>query len=300
MSENELTYTLSNGIKVPRIGMGTWPLRGENLEYLISKAIELGYRMFDTADNYFNEEFVGNVIVKHSKRDELFIVTKLSDEKKMGFPYSSIGKYFYKTSPFMQTHSAKETVNLIFENSIKKLKTDYVDCLIMHWPYPDYFLEIYSAMEDLLKEGKVRSIGVSNCRERHLELLRKNGLTKPHIHQLSLSPLNTKVSLVEYCKRENIRLVCYAPLMCARNKLFCDASISNKIAQKYGIGLSRLLLLWNMKQGFIPIPKSTHVERLKENFETLALDMNMDDVFSLSNLNCDYQYLPESVYCPGM
>lgn len=300
MSNMEKKYTLSNGVDVPCIGMGTWPLRGENLEYLMSSAINLGYRMFDTADNYFNEEFVGNVIAKYHKRDELFIVTKISDEKKMGFPYSSIGKYFYKTSPFMKTHSAKETVNLIFENSLKKLKTDYVDCLIMHWPYPDYFLDIYNAMEDLLKEGKARSIGVSNCRVRHLELLKKNGLTKPHIHQLSLSPLDTKVSVVEYCKNENIRLVCYAPLMCAKNSLFCEAPIAKSIAQEYGISLSQLLLLWNMKQGYIPIPKSTRVERLKENLDAVSLDIKTDDVMSLSSLNCDFQYLPESVFCPGL
>lgn len=300
MSDMIKKYTLSNGVDIPCIGMGTWPLRGEKLEYLMSNAIELGYQMFDTADNYFNEEFVGNVIAKYHRRNELFIVTKLSDEKKMGFPFSSIGKYFYKTSPFMRTHSAKDAVNLIFENSLKKLKTDYVDCLIMHWPYPDYFLEIYSAMEELLKEGKVRSIGVSNCRERHLELLKKNGLVKPHVHQLSLSPLDTKASLVEYCKKENIRCVCYAPLMSAKNKLFYEAPISNKIAQKYGVNLSRLLLLWNLKQGFIPIPKSTHVERLKENLDTVSLDIKMEDVVALSSMNCNFQYLPESVYCPGV
>lgn len=294
-------FILYNGVKIPAIGMGTWPLRGDNLEYLMAQAIDLGYRMFDTADNYFNEEFVGNVASK-TKREDLFIVTKLSDEKKMGFPFSSIGKYFYKNSPYMKEHSAKETVNVIFENSLKKLKTDYVDLLIMHWPYPDYFLEIWSAMEELVKAGKVRAIGVSNCRERHFELLKRNGLSKPMVHQVSISPLDTKNDLFNYCDSNEIRQICYAPLMCVRNSKFADSSIAKQLAKKYGIGLSGLILLWNKSQGLIPIPKSTKTERLKENFDIVMSDVKMSaaDIEALSSLNINLQYLPESCYCPGL
>lgn len=295
----ENNYILNNGIEIPSIGMGTWPLRGANLEYLLEQAIDIGYRLFDTADNYFNEEFVGNVIEKRSKRDDLFVVTKLSDEKKLDFPFSSIGKYFYKNSPYMKSHSAKECVNMIFNNSLRKLKTDYVDCLIMHWPYPDYFLEIWSAMEDLLKEGKVRSIGVSNCRERHFELLKKNGLSKPMVHQVSISPLDTKASLTSYCNKENIQMICYAPLMMAKNKNLSESEITKKLCEKYDISLSKLLLLWNRSQGFIPIPKSSRIERLKENFEINKI-LSKDEIEALSSLNQDLQYLPESVFCPGM
>ena len=294
-------FALYNGVKIPPVGMGTWPLRGDNLEYLMAQAIDLGYRMFDTADNYFNEEFVGNVVSK-IKREDLFIVTKLSDEKKIGFPFSSIGKYFYKNSSYMKEHTAKETVNVIFENSLKKLKTDYVDLLIMHWPYPDYFLEIWSAMENLVKDGKVRAIGISNCRERHFELLKKNGLSKPMVHQVSISPLDTKKELFNYCNSNDICQICYAPLMCARNSKFAESSIAKQLANKYGVGLSGLILLWNKSQGLIPIPKSTKTERLKENFDIVMNDFKMDaaDIEALSSLNINMQYLPESCYCPGL
>lgn len=294
-------YKLYNGVEIPIIGMGTWPLAGENLERLMKEALSIGYRMFDTADNYFNEDAIGNILSKNSSiRDEIFIMTKISDEKQMNFPWSSIGKYFYKTSPYMQSHSAKEVVNMLVNNSLEKLRTDYIDCLIIHWPYPDYFFEIWEAMVELYKEGKLRSIGVSNCRKRHLELLKQNFSVLPMVNQICISPLDTKRSLVEYCKKENIQLVCYAPLMQIRNKLLSESEIMKNLLHKYRVDPGSLLLMWNKAQSIVPIPKSAHVKRLKANFDFNSVSMTSEDVELLCSLNEDLQYLPESLYCPGI
>lgn len=295
------TYKLYNGVEIPTIGMGTWPLAGENLERLMKEALSIGYRMFDTADNYFNEDAIGNVLNRNNSiRDEIFIMTKISDEKKINFPWSSIGKYFYKTSPYMQSHTAKEVVNMLVNNSLRKLKTDYIDCLVIHWPYPDYFLDIWEAMIELYKEGKLRSIGVSNCRERHLNMLKQNFSVLPMVNQICISPLDTKRTLVEYCKRENIRLVCYAPLMQLRNSRLVESEIIKKLLHKYRVDLGRLLLIWNKAQSIVPIPKSAHVERLKTNFDFNSVSMTLEDAELLYSLNEDLQYLPESLYCPGI
>ena len=295
------TYKLYNGVEMPIIGMGTWPLAGENLERLMKEALSIGYRMFDTADNYFNEDAIGNVLNKNSSiRNEIFIMTKISDEKKMNFPWSSIGKYFYKTSPYMKAHSAKDVVNMLVNNSLRKLKTDYVDCLIIHWPYPDYFLDIWEAMIGLYKEGKLCSIGVSNCRERHLEMLKQNFSVLPMVNQICISPLDTKRALVEYCRKENIQLVCYAPLMQIKNRLLVESEIMKTLLHKYRVDLGHILLMWNKAQGIVPIPKSAHVERLKANFNFNSVSMISEDVELLYSLNEDMQYLPESIYCPGI
>lgn len=295
------TYKLSNGVEIPIIGMGTWPLAGENLERLMKEALSIGYRMFDTADNYFNEDAIGNVLNKNNgMRNEIFIMTKISDEKKMNFPWSSIGKYFYKTSPYMQAHSAKEVVNMLVDNSLRKLNTDYIDCLIIHWPYPDYFLDIWESMIGLYKEGKLRSIGVSNCRERHLEMLKQNFSILPMVNQICISPLDTKRTLVEYCRKESIQLVCYAPLMQIKNKLLVESEIMKNLSHKYHVDPGHILLMWNRAQNIAPIPKSARVERLKANFDFNSALMRAEDVELLCSLNEDMQYLPESLYCPGI
>lgn len=295
------TYKLCNGIEIPIIGMGTWPLAGENLERLMKEALSIGYRMFDTADNYFNEDAIGNVLHRNGgMRDEIFILTKISDEKKRGFSWSSVGKYFYKTSPYMQSHTAKEVVHMLVETSLRKLKTDYIDCLIIHWPYPDYFLEIWEAMIGLYREGKLRAIGVSNCRERHLEMLKQNFTVLPMVNQISISPLDTKRALVEHCKKENIQLVCYAPLMQIKNSMLAESEIMKNLSHKYRVDQGRLLLMWNKAQHIIPIPKSSHVERLKANFDFASVSMTSEDVELICSLNEDMQYLPESLFCPGI
>lgn len=294
-------YELSNDITIPTIGMGTWPLKGDILKSAMKSAIEVGYRLFDTADNYGNESEIGEILSeKIIAREDIFIVTKISDEKNNISPWSSIGKYFYKTSPYMQSHTAKEVVEMLVDNSLKKLRTDYIDCLIMHWPYPDYLLEIWDSMCDLYKNGKLRSIGVSNCRERHLEKIIQNSSITPMVNQISISPLDTRMSLQEYCKNHRIQLMCYAPIMMRTNKLIQQSDIIKSVLKKHNISIEQLLLAWNIKQNIIPIPKSSSKERQQNNFNAVNINLTDEEIHLISTLNKDMQYLPESKFCPGL
>ena len=264
-------------------------------------ALELGYRLFDTADNYDNETEVGEVISKTIiPRDKLFIITKISDEKQEGCLSSSIGKYFFKTSSYMKSHTAKEVVNNLVNQSLINLKTDYIDCLIMHWPYPDYFLDIWEAMCDVQAAGKARTIGVSNCRERHIEKIRNNCSILPTINQICISPLDTKTSVVEYCKNRGIQLMCYAPLCWRSHKKLTESPVVKEILEKYKINMEKMLLLWNTNKGIIPIPKSSSGSRLRENLNSFDIKFLPEEMTAISNLNMDLQYLPESLYCPGL
>jgi len=217
---------IRNEFYIPPVGFGTWPLKGSELESCMETAVSVGYRLFDTADNYGNEDSIGNVIAKNPQlRKELFIMTKISDEKSANNRWSSTGKYFYKNSPYMQVHSCREVVDMIVEKSLRNLKTDYIDCLVMHWPYPDYMLEIWEEMIRLQERGVLRFIGVSNFRERHLEKIKQNFSVYPIVNQICVSPLDTKKSLIDYCQSEEIQVLCYAPLQTIRNVEYVQDSL---------------------------------------------------------------------------
>lgn len=286
---------------IPKIGFGTWPLKGRIMEEVMKKAIDVGYRMFDTADNYGNEDTIGNVIAQgYIKREELKIVTKISDEKSLDNRWSSVGKYFYKTSPYMQQHSCKEVVNMLVENSLRKLRTDYIDCLIIHWPYPDYLLEIWETMMSLQKDGKLLSIGVSNCQIRHLEKIYKAFGVYPSVNQVSISPVNTKSDLIEYCNKNGITAMCYAPLQQAQAVERKNPELLKELCEKYSKSIQELLLMWNCTQNIIPIPKSTNKERMKANFAVQDIKLSDEDLAKLNSLDEGIQYLPESMFCPGL
>ena len=193
-------FLLSNGVEIPAIGMGTYPLNGQVLTMAVHDAYCCGYRLFDTADNYYNEEDLGQSLETlysktDARREELFLVSKLSDELykpgTLGGGQNK-GLYFWKSSPAMQGEdSVHRVVRQKFSHTLEALHTDYLDLLLMHWPYPDYFEEIWHEMEKLYNEGLVKAIGVCNCRERHFERLRKSCTVFPMVNQFESSPLNT-------------------------------------------------------------------------------------------------------------
>ena len=209
---------LSNGVEMPSIGLGTYPMYGTTLTEAVLSAYSAGYRLIDTADNYYNEKDLGESLLElykktSAKREDLFLVTKLSDEL---YPAGSIGGganrgiYFWKNSPVMKESNAVKTiVEQKISNSLKWMNTDYIDALLMHWPYPDYFEEIWYEMERWYKKGVLRAIGVCNCRERHFETLSKSCEIYPMINQFETSPINTKSSLVEYCTKHHVKVMKY-------------------------------------------------------------------------------------------
>lgn len=303
------TIQLANNIEIPPIGMGTYPLFGNVLTSVIHEAYQAGYRLFDTADNYYNETDLGNSLVKLYKtssaiRDELFLVSKISDELyKPGTlgGGSNKGVYFWKDSPAMKTEKAVSTIiRKKLDNSLHSLHTEYLDLLLMHWPYPDYFEEIWYELENLYKEGKVKAIGVCNCRERHFEKLKKNSRILPMVNQFESSPLNTKTSLVNYCNQNNIRIMTYSPLMSLHHPTLKGSSLLKSLADKYKKNLAQIILRFDIQRGLIPIPKSTHKDRIQDNINIFDFELTAEKISSLLLLNENYQTLPESKSCPGL
>lgn len=303
-------FLLSNGIKIPALGMGTYPLNGQVLSNAVHDAYDCGYRLFDTADNYYNEEDLGKGLqtlydCSDAKREELFLVSKLSDELYEPGTIgggTNRGLYFWKNSPAMLgDDSVHRVVKNKITHTLKSLRTDYLDLLLMHWPYPDFFEEIWYEMENLYKEGYVRAIGVCNCRERHFEKLRNNCTVFPMVNQFESSPLNTKQSLTDYCKNNGVHVMIYSPLMNLRiksSRAYMD--YLEKLATKYQKTKAQIVLRFDVQRGFTPIPKSAHKERLRSNIDIFDFTLTEEEIKKLLSFNEDRQTLPESKSCPGL
>lgn len=301
---------LSNGVEIPSIGLGTYPMYGKTLSEVVISAYSVGYRLIDTADNYYNEKDLGESLSllyqnTSATRDDLFLVTKLSDEL---YPAGTIGGganrgvYFWKNSPVMQAQNAvRKIIENKLSNSLKWLKTDYLDALLMHWPYPDYFEEIWFEMERLYKNGIVRSIGVCNCRERHLEKLSKSCEIYPMINQFETSPINTKTSLVNYCNEHNVKVMIYSPLMSLRRSHLNEYQVYlNELSENYKKNPAQIILKFDMQRGLIPIPKSSNPSRLKSNVNLFDFSLSQAEMKKLMSFNMDLAYMPESRSCPGL
>lgn len=303
-------FLLSNGVEIPAVGMGTYPLNGQTLLNAVYAAYRCGYRLFDTADNYYNEEDLGislNLLyVKtNARRENLFLVSKLSDELyKPGTLGGgrNRGLYFWKNSTAMQGDGAvHRVVRQKIQHTLEALHTDYLDLLLMHWPYPDFFEEIWYEMESLYREGLVKAIGVCNCRERHFEKLRKSCTVFPMVNQFESSPLNTKQPLVEYCKMNRIHIMIYSPLMNLRLKSSVDyTKYLESLAEKYHKTNAQIILRFDLQRGFTPIPKSVHKERLQLNIDIFDFELTRTEMDCLMSFNEDRQTLPESRSCPGL
>lgn len=301
---------LHNGVEMPQIGLGTYPMKGEELANAVSYSYQIGYRLIDTSDNYYNEEDLGLSLKRlfsesDAKREELFIISKISDELYQPGTLgggTNKGKYFWRTSPEMAgTDSVKRVVRKKLYDSLKFIRTDYLDSLLVHWPYPDYFEEIWHEMESIYKEGYVRSIGVCNCRERHLLKLEKSCSVMPHINQFESSPLNSKESLVKFCKNKDIQIMTYSPLMNLRFGEYLDyKNYLHKLSVKYNKTVSQIVLRYNIDMGLVPIPKSSKEFRLRENFNIFDFKITDEELKILLSFNCNKQYLFESKACPGL
>jgi diketogulonate reductase-like aldo/keto reductase len=297
--KNSTYKTLSNGIVIPPIGMGTYPLRRGAMDIAIQSALSCGYRAFDTAYGYKNDDSLGNSLRKYLtgyglKRSDVFITTKIGDELHNGRP---LGKYFYKSDSCLRS----DIENIILEqmdSGFKNLQTDYVDLLLMHYPYPDYFIEIWQYMEYIYNQGKARAIGVSNFRERHLKALINNCEIKPMVNQFECHPLNTEKDLIQFCKNNGILIEAYSPLSVMNKKITMN-QILIRLSKKYGKTIPQIILRWNIQQGIIPIPKSGNPVRLKENISTFDFSLTDDEIMDIDFINENHKNIPESVYCPG-
>lgn len=297
------TIKLQNGIEMPHIGFGTYPLFGQTLMTALRTAMDSGCRLIDSAHSYPNEDNIGEslqTIFKESdyKREDIFLTSKIGDklDPKTGFP---IGYYFYNSSS-CPNHNHRQVVFEQINDSLKKLRTDYVDLLLVHWPYMDCLEEIWMAFEELYKQGKARAIGVSNCRVRHLERIAKIANISPMVNQVYLSPLNTEKELYNYCKLHNIVLESYSPLMFLRKENnFVKSREIMDLCKSKGKTVQQIVLRWNLQRNVIPIPKSGNPVRIMDNYSLYDFSLTEKEMEIIDSYNIDEKYLPESRFCPG-
>lgn len=295
-------YTKS-GQKVPLVGLGTYPFEGLVMAEIIKNAAKIGYRLFDTADDYRGEAGIGIALKDYGReglliREDLFLQTKISDNNAHA-DEPLIGIYFNPDHPFMKKHTVGELVREKVENSLKEMNTTYLDSVLIHYPYPYYYVDIWREMIKLKEEGLVRYIGVSNFHVRHLKCLKEITGVMPEINECYISPIGVKKEMVDFCNENGCLVMTYSPLMdLASNRI--DVSILSEMMNKYQKSSAQIILRWNIERGCMPLPKSKNPNRLQENFNVFDFMLSKEDVDRLSAMNRDYQYLVESKICPGL
>ena len=237
--------TLSNGVKMPILGYGVYQVTKEECEKCVLDALKVGYRAIDTAQSYFNEEEVGNAIAKSGiPREEIFLTTKVWVE-----------------------HYGYENARKSVEESMRKLKTDYLDLVLLHQPFADAY-GAYRALEEMYEEGKIRAIGISNF----------------YVNQVETHIFNQQRELKEWADKYGIQMEAWAPFGEGRGGTF-DNPVITGIAEKYGKTPAQIMLRWHIQRGVVVIPKSTHIERMEENFNVFDFSISDEDMAEIAKLD---------------
>ena len=253
--------TLSNGVKMPRLGYGVYQVTKDECERCVSDALKVGYRHIDTAQSYFNEEEVGNAIKKSGiPREELFITTKV----------------------WIEHYGYEECRKSVIE-SMRKLQLDYIDLVLLHQPFADYY-GAWRALEELYAEGKLRAIGVSNFNPDRLVDICSFSRIKPMVNQVETHPHNQQKAAHEWMNKYGVVHEAWAPFGEGRGGLFTDP-VLEKIAAKYGKTTAQVMLRSHIQRGIAVIPKSTHIERMKENFDVFGFTLSDEDMQAIAVLD---------------
>lgn len=253
--------TLENGVKMPQLGYGVYQVTKEECERCVLDALKVGYRLFDTAQSYFNEEEVGNAIVKSGvSREEIFLTSKV----------------------WIDHYGYEECRKSVLE-SLRKLKTDHIDLMLLHQPFSDYY-GAYRALEDLYDEGKIKAIGISNFYPDRMVDLASFTRIKPMINQIEIHPYHQQVFSKEWHDKYGVQLEAWAPFGEGRKNMF-ELSELKEIGDKYGKTVAQVILRWHLQRGIVVIPKSTHLERMKENFNVFDFELAQEDMDVISKLD---------------
>lgn len=252
---------LSNGVEMPQVGYGVYQVTPDECERCVSDALNVGYRMIDTAQAYANEEGVGNAVKKSGiARDEVFIVSKIW-----------ISNYGYE--------KAKASI----DESLRKLQMEYIDLMLLHQPFCDRY-GAYRALEEAYREGKLRAIGVSNFYTDHLIDLASNVDVKPMVNQVETHVFDQQVEGQKYMDELDCRIMSWGPLAEGRNGFFTN-ELLGEIGKKYGKSIPQVALRWLLQRGVIIIPKSTHKERMAENLNIFDFELTADDMAHIQTLD---------------
>lgn len=258
---------LSNGVEIPKIMIGTYSIFGDEAKEVFKAAYDAGYRGIDCGRYYGNEKDWGDAVKALGiSRKDIFIQTKVShaDEKKQEFD------------------AIKD-----FETTLKNFSTDYIDCLLIHWPNMDTFEETWRALEKLYRDGKIRAIGVSNFRKEHFEILKQSAEITPMVNQIERHPCRKQPETYDYCKGKSVQLEAYQPIAVGRPELMHNP-ILVEIAQQHNCSVPQVALAWNMATGVIPLPRSRNAGRLKENYESVNIRLSDDEVEMITNDKTHY------------
>lgn len=252
--------TLNDGNKMPLLGYGTYKITDPaEATRCVLEAVETGYRLIDTATFYHNEAAIGQAVCACGlKRNELFLTTKLWTDV-----------------------DSKNKVLRSVDDSLTSLKTDYLDLLLIHWPTAAN-MTVWKTMLELQQNGIVRSVGVSNFKEHHIdEIVASYGIA-PAVNQVEFHPLFQQPDLQQYCKEKSIQLQAWSPLM--RNKALQINKLT-ELAMKYGVSVAQLILRWDIQQGIATIPKTTNKDRMRENFDIFNFEITPSDIQIINALD---------------
>lgn len=252
---------LSNGVRMPMLGYGVYQVTKDECERCVSDALRLGYRSIDTAQSYFNEEEVGDTIAKSGiARDEIFLTTKIWIE-----------------------HYGYEQTRTSVRESMRKLQVEYLDLCLLHQPFGDVY-GAYRALEDLYDEGKIRAIGISNFYPDRMIDLATFSRIRPMVNQIEIHPHHQQNESRKWHAKYGIQLEAWAPFGEGRGGMFTLPELE-AIAKKYGKTVAQVILRWHLQRGIVVIPKSTHIERMEENFHVFDFTLSEEDIAAISALD---------------
>ena len=253
--------TLANSVKMPILGYGVYQVTKDECERCVLDALKAGYRSIDTAQSYFNEEEVGSAISKSGvPREEIFLTTKVWIE-----------------------HYGYEECRASVLESMRKLRTDYIDLMLLHQPFGDYY-GAWRALEDLYEEGKLRAIGISNFYPDRMIDLASFSRIKPMVNQIELHPFNQQIEAKKWNEKYGIQVEAWAPFGEGREGLF-ENEILKAIGEKYSKTTAQIMLRWHIQRGVVVIPKSTHYERMAENFDVFDFALSDEDMTAIAALD---------------
>ena len=254
--------TLNNGVKMPRVGFGVYQIADtKQCEQAVLDAIEVGYRLIDTAQSYGNEEAVGNAIKKSGvPRKELFITTKV----------------------WITNYGYNQTIASV-EASLKKMQLDYLDLVLLHQPFNDYY-GAYRALIDLYKKGKIKAIGVSNFYPDRLVDLALFNEVKPAVNQVEVNVFHQQIEAQTYNEKYGVQMEAWAPFAEGRNNMFSNPELQ-EIGDKYNKSIAQVILRWLVQRNIVPLAKSVKKTRMQENTNIFDFELSDEDMQKISAMD---------------
>lgn len=264
----DMKYKLSDSVEIPCIGYGTWQTPSDGVaRECVKNALETGYRHIDTAAIYGNEEDVGAGIIESGvKRDEIFLTTK----------------------HWISERGYEKTIKAV-DDSLKRLKTDYIDLYLIHWPcvekispeWKEINASTWAGFEKAYKDGKIRALGVSNFLPEHIIALEENAEIKPCVNQIEFHPGYYQPENVKWCQEHGMLVEAWSPMGCGA--VLKDVTLA-KIAKKYGVSVAQVCVRFALQSGVLPLPKSVNKDRMKMNLDVFGFELSEEDMLAIKTM----------------